>query len=201
MAGLARALQVSPYLYLPQHLQSLCENMQPLIVNNTLDHIRTAIDTCLKDHDQDSYGRCVLASYWEDGMPLSSNRIIHDLLIILRNVTARVIALANPDGATNKTMDQVDLRRLHLTHTIEDAWSDLMKKTATGVRPQADTSSDVDLKLNKNLRGVYVMSLGYFDDIRKYAEKREHEGKKWSRDSYMKEIMGTSLVRKERERQ
>ncbi|CAO3618813.1 unnamed protein product [Mucor hiemalis] len=190
LAGLARALQVSPYLYKPVQLQSICENMHPLIVNQTLDNIRNAIDTCLSDHDEDSYSRRVLANYWEAGMPLSSNRIIHDLLIILRNVTARVIAITKPSKGS---VDKNDLKKLHLTTNIENAWSDLMKKTAGGVRPQEIDAGEMDKKLYKNLRGIYVMSLGYFDDIKKYAEKRENEGKAWSRDAYMKEIMGTSL--------
>jgi phosphatidylinositol 4-kinase len=192
MAGLARALQVSPFLYKPYQLQSLCENMQPLIVDATLDNIRNAIETCLEECDIESHSRRVLARYWEAGTPLSSNRIIHDLLIILRNVSARVIALANPKN--NKLPDLIDSKKLHLTINIEEAWSDLMKKVADGVRPQDAELTEIDKKLNKNLRGIYVMSLGYFDDIRKYAEKRENEGKKWSLDSYMKEIMGTSLV-------
>lgn len=191
LAGLARALQVSPYLYKSVQLQSICENMHPLIVNQTLDNIRNAIDTCLSDHDEDSYSRRVLANYWEAGMPLSSNRIIHDLLIILRNVTARVIAVTKPEKGS---IDQKDLKKLHLTTNIEHAWSDLMKKTAGGIRPEETEAGEMDKKLYKNLRGIYVMSLGYFDDIKKYAEKRENEGKAWSRDAYMKEIMGTSLV-------
>lgn len=190
LAGLARALQVSPYLYKAYQLQALCEYMQPLIVDKTLENIRNAIDDCLKECDIEAYSKRVLASYWEAGIPLGSNRIIHDLLIILRNVTARVIAVSNP---TNDQPEQISLKKLHLTTNIENAWSDLMKKVAEGVRPQGDQVSETDKKLNKSLRGIYVMSLGYFDDIRKYALKRENEGKKWSLDSYMKEIMGTSL--------
>ncbi|KAI8079556.1 uncharacterized protein B0P05DRAFT_541070 [Gilbertella persicaria] len=186
LAGLARALQVSPYLHQPHQLQSLCENIQPLFVDSTLDHIKAAIDGCLKQSDKTSYSRRVLASYWEAGIPLSSNRIIHDLLIILRNVTARVIA----DDYAALPVEHTSTSQLHLTTHIEHAWSGLMKKVAGGFRPQDD---QVDQKLNKNLRGAYVMSLGYFDEIKRYAERRENEGKAWSLDSYMREIMGTSL--------
>ncbi|KAI9473755.1 MAG: hypothetical protein EXX96DRAFT_316861 [Benjaminiella poitrasii] len=190
LAGLARALQVSPYLFKAHQLQSICVNMQPLIVDNTLDNVKYAIDACLKECDHDAYSRRVLASYWEAGIPLSSNRIIHDLLIILRNVTARVITASNPNDQKD---DIIDLKKLHLTTNIEHSWSILMEKVSNGVRPQAEELTEMDKKLNKNLRGIYVMSLGYFDEIRKYAEKRENEGKKWSLNSYMKEIMGTSL--------
>ncbi|KAI9260781.1 hypothetical protein BY458DRAFT_258098 [Sporodiniella umbellata] len=89
LAGLARALQLSPFLYKPSHIHALCDNIQPLIVNKTLDLIKNAIDGCLQECDENSFSRKVLGNYWEDGMPLSSNRIIHDLLIILRNACAR----------------------------------------------------------------------------------------------------------------
>lgn len=191
MAGLARALQVSPYLYKPAQLQAIYVNMQPLFVDQTLDNINHATETCLRECDRNSYSRRVLASYWEAGMPLSSNRIIHDFLIILRNVTARVIASYSP---TKETVSQNEMKRLHLTVNIENAWSDLMKKAAEGVRPEDSQLDELDRRLDENLRGIYVISLGYFDDIRKYAEKRENEGKTWSPGSYMKEIMGTSLV-------
>ena len=193
LSGLARALQVSPYLHRPAQLQSICENIHPLIVDKTLDHIRNAIDACLQENNTESYSRRVLASYWEAGMPLSSNRIIHDLLIIMRNVTARVLSLSKP-VCNNGPATEQELEKLYLTTHIEHAWSDLMKKTAEGCRPMEANSNEIDRKLYKNLRGIYVMSLGYFDDIKKYAVKRENEGKTWSPDSYMKEIMGTSLV-------
>lgn len=195
LAGLARALQVSPYLYKAYQLEALCEYMQPLIVDKTLDNIRIAIDSCLTTCDAEAYSRQVLASYWEAGIPLSANRIIHDLLIILRNVTARVIAVSRPTHEQQQQQQQhahISLHKLHLTTTnIESAWSDLMIKVAQGVGSQS--GGDTDKKLNKNLRGIYVMSLGYFHDIKNYAVKRENEGKKWSLDAYMKEIMGTSL--------
>ncbi|KAG0179232.1 phosphatidylinositol-4- kinase [Apophysomyces sp. BC1034] len=183
LAGLARALQLSPYLYKPNQLLALCQNTQPLIQDETLDHIRVAITTCLKEHDVTDYSRRVLARYWEEGVPLSSNRVVHDLLIVLRNVTARVITgLADP---VNKAFCKNRLKKLHLTTDIEDAWSTLMRNTAQ-ITERSET-------LKKNLRGVYVMSLGYYEDIRKYAERSAQDGKKWAPDAYMQEILGTSL--------
>ncbi|KAI8974048.1 hypothetical protein BDB01DRAFT_807332 [Pilobolus umbonatus] len=175
MAGLARALQVSPYLYTVEHLQSFVTHMQPLIVDDALDIVKSTIEQCLT---QDSYSRRVLASYWENGMPLSSNRIIHDLLIVLRNIIARVMS-----GVHTK-ISTLDLNKLHLTSHIHAAWSELMK---------IDRIKKHDLDIGTELKGIYSMSLGYYCDIRKYADKRENEGKHWSRDSYMKEIMGLSL--------
>ncbi|KAI9340342.1 hypothetical protein BD770DRAFT_218479 [Pilaira anomala] len=191
LAGLARALQLSPYLYKPEQLQAIYLNMQPLLVDRTLTNINLATDTCLSECDKEAYSRRVLSSYWEAGMPLSSNRVIHDFLITLRNVTARMIASSSP---VHETVTPKEFRKLHLTTNIESAWSELMKKTAEGIRPEDRQWTDLDRTLDKNLRSIYVFSLGYFDDIRKYAERRETEGKTWSPRSYMKEIMGTSLV-------
>lgn len=195
LAGLARALQMSPFLYKSSHIRALCDNIQPLIVDKTLDMIKNAIDGCLQECDATDFSRQVLANYWEDGMPLSSNRIIHDLLIILRNAGARVIAAAKPSESNKPIkMSETSLDKLHLTNNIENAWSDLMNKTAHNVQSLSQGLGEQDVKLTKMLRSIYVMSLGYFEDIKKYAERRENEGKRWSLDSYMNEIMGTSLV-------
>ncbi|CEG79179.1 Putative Phosphatidylinositol 4-kinase stt4 [Rhizopus microsporus] len=194
LAGLARALQVSPFLYRPCHLQALCDNIQPLIVDQTLETINHAIDVCLRERDVNDYSRQVLGHYWESGIPLSSNRIIHDLLVILRNVIARVITAAKP-GEDDQEMNTLAFQpgTLHLTSSIESAWTQLMKKTAHTIQSLNRSEGEQNLRIEKTLRGIYVMSLGYFDDIKKYAERRETEGKTWSRDSYMNEIMGTSL--------
>ncbi|KAF7723837.1 phosphatidylinositol-4- kinase [Apophysomyces ossiformis] len=183
LAGLARALQLSPYLHKPNQLLALCQNTQPLIQDETLDHIRVAITTCLKEHDATAYSRRVLQRYWEEGVPLSSNRVVHDLLIVLRNVAARVIT--DYSESTNSTISQKRYKSLHLTKDIERAWSTLMRNTA-----KVNEKSEL---LKKNLRGVYVMSLAYYEDIRKYAEKSAQDGKKWAPDAYMQEILGTSL--------
>lgn len=191
LAGLSRALQLSPFLFRANQLLALCHNTQFLIQDETLDNIRTAITTCLKEHDATSYSRRVLNKYWEDGTPLSSNRVVYDLLVILRNVTTRVIADSHPDQSTTTTLSTTGgSKKLHLTRDVEHAWSELMKKTASGVRPTAASDAEKDELLNKNMRTIYVTSLGYYEDIKKYA----NEGEKWAPDAYMQEIMGTSLV-------
>ena len=195
LAGLSRALQLSPYLYRPNQLLSLCHNTQFLIQDETLDNIRSAITTCLKDHDPLAYSRRVLNKYWEDGVPLSSNRVVHDLLIILRNVTARVIADSKPDASTETPSPAVNtLKKLHLTRDVEQAWTELMQKTASDTRRDFSNDTEKDELLNKNMRSVYVTSLGYYEDIKKFADKTAEDGNKWAPDAYMQEIMGTSLV-------
>ncbi|KAI8097412.1 uncharacterized protein BX664DRAFT_326316 [Halteromyces radiatus] len=187
LAGLSRALQLSPYLYRSNQLLILCTNTQSLIQDTVLEQIATSIQTCLKDHDVSGYGRRVLARYWEDGMPLSSNRVVYDLLIVLRNVTARVLAQADPSNNEPSTPSVLvgKTRKSHWTDTIDTAWSALMKKPF-------DTSNK-NQELNHSLRSVYVMSSGYYEDVRKFAENQDQNDNKWATDGYMQEIMGTSL--------
>lgn len=193
LAGLSRALQLSPYLYRPNQLLALCQNTQPLIRDDTLDLVRISITSCLRDAEGTAYSRRVLARYWEDGIPLSSNRVIHDLLIVFRNVLARVLTHMQPnkETITPLVVSKERLSKLYLPQDIEEIWSNLM---------QEPVKQEEELTLSKSLKHVYLMSLGYFEDIRKFAEKSIQEGRKWAPDAYMQEIMGTSLVR-ERERQ
>lgn len=187
LAGLSRALQLSPYLYRPNQLLALCQNTQPLIRDDTLDLIRISITSCLRDAEGTAYSRRVLARYWEDGVPLSSNRVIHDLLIVFRNVLARVLIHMKPtkDTVTPLVVPKERFSKLYLPQDIEEIWAQLMQQPA---KIEAET------QLSKTLKHVYLMSLGYFEDIRKYAEKSIQEGRKWAPDAYMQEIMGTSLV-------
>ncbi|CAO0794100.1 unnamed protein product [Mucor circinelloides] len=186
LAGLSRALQLSPYLYRPNQLLALCQNTQPLIRDDTLDLIRISITSCLRDAEGTAYSRRVLARYWEDGVPLSSNRVIHDLLIVFRNVLARVLIHMKPtkDTVTPLVVPKERFSKLYLPQDIEEIWAQLMQQPA---KIEAET------QLSKTLKHVYLMSLGYFEDIRKYAEKSIQEGRKWAPDAYMQEIMGTSL--------
>ncbi|CAO3596291.1 unnamed protein product [Absidia cylindrospora] len=186
LAGLSRALQLSPYLYRTNQLLTLCNNTQSLIQNNVLDQISTSIQACLKDHDVSGYGRRVLARYWEDGMPLSSNRVVYDLLVVLRNVTARVLTQTDPSNSVLSSPSSVGkYRKHHWTDTIDESWTVLMKK------PFAIAEKNQELA--QSLRSVYVMSSGYYEDIHKFAEGGSQAGNKWSPDAYMQEIKGISL--------
>lgn len=192
LAGLSRALQLSPYLYRPNQLLALCKNTQPIIRDDTLELIRVSITSCLRDAEGTAYSRRVLARYWEDGIPLSSNRVIHDLLIIFRNVLVRVLAHSQPTTSTPIVVAAQKFAKLHLPHDIEDIWSSLMQEPAKAIHPTE--ASNKDMLLNKSLKHVYLMSVGYFEDIHRFAEKSVQEGRKWAPDAYMQEIMGTSLV-------
>lgn len=192
MAGLFRALQSTPYLFRTNQLLALCVNTQALVQDSVLEQIGTIITTCLKNNDVTSYSRRVLARYLEDGIPLSSNRIVYDLLVVLRNVGARVLAQEDPannhsDSSSLKSTAKTN--KVHWTNTIDRSWSTLMKN--------AFNVEQKDQKLASSLRSVYVMSIGYYEDIRKFAEKSAQDGEKWAIDAYMQEIMGTSLVNRD----
>ncbi|KAG1436818.1 hypothetical protein G6F56_013394 [Rhizopus delemar] len=166
MTGFFRAVQESPFLYRSTQLLSVCKNIHTLLNDDTLDMIRVSIATCLKNT---GYSRQILNWYMEQSAPLSSNRLIHDLLIAFRNVLARVL-IVDPQSYSS----------------FENIWSMLMEhRTLPPPNPE----------LHKNVKQLFVMSLGYYDDIRKFAEKSVQEGETWAPDAYMPEIMGTSLVR------
>ncbi|CAO3637256.1 unnamed protein product [Cunninghamella echinulata] len=188
LAGLFRALQSTPYLFRTNQLLTLCVNTQALVQDSVLEQISTIITTCLKNNDVTSYSRRVLARYLEDGIPLSSNRIVYDLLVVLRNVGARVLAQedpANNHSNSSSLKSTTKTNKVHWTNAIDHSWSTLMKN--------AFNAEQKDQKLASSLRSVYVMSIGYYEDIRKFAEKSAQEGEKWAIDAYMQEIMGTSL--------
>lgn len=192
MAGLSRALQLSPFLYKPNQLLALCQHAQPLIRDDTLDLVRISISSCLKDAEPTAYSRRILTRYSDDKAPLSSNRVINDLLIVLRNVLARVIARTEPTPET-KTPIVVSVEKsakLYLPKDIGSSWSMLMQDTAK----KAQSATEKDVSLKKSLKYVYALSLGYYEDIHRFAEKSTQEGKKWAPHAYMQEIMGTSLV-------
>lgn len=157
--------------------------------------VRISITSCLRDAEGTAYSRKILARYWEDGIPLSSNRVIHDLLIVFRNVLARVLAQFEPTSQTTSPLviNAKKLNKLHLPHDVEQTWASLMQKSS--IRP-IDKSIEKNNMLVKSIKQVYAMSIAYFEDIHRYAEKSIQEGKKWAPDAYMQEIMGTSMVSK-----
>lgn len=197
LSGFFRAIQLSPFLYRPSQLLSLCKNIQSLLNDDTLDMVRVSITTCLKNAENNAYSRRVLAQYMEEDAPLSSNRIIHDLLIAFRNVLSRVLTHAAPDNSTAVpiTLNSQQLSKMYLPCDIESIWSLLMENPSKKFNVTTEQGSYIDKSLVKNIKQLFIMSLGYHDDIRKFAEKSVQEGTKWAPDAYMQEIMGTSLVR------
>ncbi|KAI9253575.1 hypothetical protein BY458DRAFT_535835 [Sporodiniella umbellata] len=167
MTGFFRAVQTSPFLYRPPQLLALCKNIRNLLNDDTLDMIRVSIATCLKS---DGYSLQVLNWYAEQENPLSSNRVVYDLLISFRNVLSRVLTQnSNPQPTSRFTWPCESLLMEH------------------AIKPQTDP------ELHKNIKHLFVMSLGYHEDIKKFAEKSIQEQTSWSPEAYMQEIMGTSL--------
>ncbi|RCH96416.1 phosphatidylinositol-4- kinase [Rhizopus azygosporus] len=194
LAGLTRALQLSPFLYRPAQLLNLCTNVQAMLQDDVLDMIRISITTCLRNADKSAYSRRVLAQYMNDGAPLSSNRIVHDLLVIFRNTLARILANAVPESSctTPIVLTPKQCSKLYITKDIERIWTTLMQYSSKN-HEVIDKGSEIDAQLKKCVKHLYVTSLGYHDDARKFAEKSDQEGAEWAPDAYMQEILGTSL--------
>ncbi|RUP11993.1 hypothetical protein BC936DRAFT_139863, partial [Jimgerdemannia flammicorona] len=188
--------------------------MQPLLHNETLSHVRKAVSTCLKATEHSAYSRLILAKYWEDG-PLSNNKIIFDMMILLRNALARVVVNRNiptspPSSAPISNGDSLNHRvstehtpngNMHSSESINAR--DLMRVEfceAWGVHnPSSDKTQPLPFadaereQLARGLRALYVMSLAYYTDIKGFSEQSVVDGKKLSPDAYWKDIMGASL--------
>ncbi|RUS21517.1 hypothetical protein BC937DRAFT_92429, partial [Endogone sp. FLAS-F59071] len=211
--GLFRGLQDSPYIWQPSQLNYLIRNMQPLLHNETLSHIRQAISNCLKATEHTAYSRRILAKYWEDG-PLSNNKIIFDMMILLRNALARVVVNremsvlshssapvadgvnVNHDSANRSTSggptssESIDIRELIRSDFCE-TWRISNPSSYYALPPTLEDAEREQLA--RGLRAVYVMSLGYFTDIKGFSDQSAADGKRFAPDAYWKDIMGTSL--------
>ncbi|RCI05105.1 phosphatidylinositol-4- kinase, partial [Rhizopus stolonifer] len=178
--GLSRALQLSPFLCKTEQLLALCQRIQPLISDKTMDLIRASITTCLGDTESSAYSRDVLACYWKEGMSFSPNCFIHNLLVTFRNLLVRTTTQIKEDAFERQ-------HKSYLPHAIQKSWSTLLQQ------PMPILEQEKLASLTQSLKHIYQMSMEYFEDSQRYAEKSILEGKKWSPDAYIQEIMGTSL--------
>ncbi|OBZ83610.1 Phosphatidylinositol 4-kinase stt4 [Choanephora cucurbitarum] len=180
LAGLSRALQFSPFVYRTDQLLALCQRIQPLIRDDLMESIRASVNKSLKDDEDASYSRHILTCYWEMRIPLSPNGFIHGLLVMFRNTLARVLIPKKDQGLLNS-------HKTYLPHAIQNAWSILLQQPAP-------TMDQEDIPgLVQSMKRIYELSIEYFEDLQKYAERSIQQGKKWTQDAYMQEIMGTSL--------
>jgi phosphatidylinositol 4-kinase len=161
-------------------LLSIVQNTQPLIQNETLDHVRYALDSCIAERGPDDYSRQIARKYWDEQQPLSNNRLIYDLLVILRNVTARMVVGQEPKADT--------FRKEYSTQTFQDTCRMLVTRESVVIRPSSEDASDKSNQLSK------AMSLGYYEDVKKLDSSTSTELKAQTSEAYMPEIMASSLV-------
>ncbi|KAI9022175.1 hypothetical protein CLU79DRAFT_815895 [Phycomyces nitens] len=195
LAGLSRALQTSPFLYKPYQLVHLYTYTQPLLKEHSLENIRCAISRCLNEHPATSYSRHILDRYWQSGMPLSGNRIVYDFLSTIRNVSIGVLGNINPRNVPDNWVcpESPEDQKMAIKRPLECLRSTLLQQPTERIDHSLSDSVEKNILLNKNLRAIYVMSLGYYKDLREFAEKIVQDGKKWSIDIYMTEILSASL--------
>ncbi|KAI8142097.1 hypothetical protein BJV82DRAFT_617170 [Fennellomyces sp. T-0311] len=183
-AGLLRAYQLSRYIFRPDQFMSVWISSHDLINDNVLDAVRKSISACLESDTADMASRHILSNYWNARMPLSSNRMICDLLIIWRNCLARIVS--NCGATTGPQEDRFcpDYADMYLTTRIKEPWTKLMERTQHDTPPE-----ELSRELVQKLNGTYVMSLGYYVDAKDYLQEHGVQGK----DGYMREIMGLGL--------
>ena len=76
-----------------------------------------------------------------------------------------------------------------------DTCNILADRASKVIRPSSADASDRDQQLSKAMRGVYVMSLGYYEDVKELDSSTSSEIKASSSEAYMAGIMASSLVR------
>ncbi|OZJ03933.1 hypothetical protein BZG36_03611 [Bifiguratus adelaidae] len=208
--GLCRALQETPYIWKPAHFNFLVQNLRPIIQGELLNRMRDALTNTLTSDEVSPYCRQVLKKHSEI-TPLSNNKIIDEILLMLRNVLARVLVhmtmerehkneaddgtrdyLQSNGTLSTKKKDPFDL-------TFQEVWERVVQErsqTHANAKAEGDASSNLHEQLDKNLRGIYVMSMGYFEDIKYYVEKNRDQGNDDatpSIDVYWRDIMASSL--------
>ncbi|CAO3624867.1 unnamed protein product [Cunninghamella blakesleeana] len=164
-----------------------------------------------------STSRLLLKIYWENDVPLTPNRIIYDSLVVIRNILAR-IAVNEDTNFNNHCLDFNDWfcygkfrKKSHLTCNIERIWTELMKNTAniklsvplssSKINNSCDLNNSnenenvIDEERNrKNMRALYVSSVGYYHDVRDNLKMMEINGiEDRSETFYLTGIMGISL--------
>ncbi|KAL1922497.1 uncharacterized protein VTP21DRAFT_10036 [Calcarisporiella thermophila] len=191
--GLFRAIQNSEYPWLGEHLHSLVEHTRELINDDSLLHIEESIASCLKSTDNSVYSRRLLAKYWESGNPLSNNRIILDILLAARNMLAKILTsnsrskqeIANEDnGEQTSTMNT----------TRTDPSNPVAQNFPALFEMLLQCGSDISLiEHQKALRGLYVLSLGFHDEIQQVRDACMLEARPTSLDLYIQGILAGSL--------
>lgn len=160
---------------------------------STLERVRQSIRYILScrqessttpSSDRFSYCHQMLEGYWKAGIPFSNNRIIYDLLILLRNSLAR--NLRPDDPQLDITFCHDTFQKLHLTKTLEHSkWSQLLDVCLPG-------HDDVERspEFIKCLSAIYVTCLEYYQDVKRYTSSQQ----KIRNDGYLIFIMGLCLV-------
>ncbi|KAI8342828.1 hypothetical protein BC941DRAFT_509709 [Chlamydoabsidia padenii] len=171
LIGTTRALQLSPFVSTTLQLNQIYDNIHYFTQQKLLTNLQTIISP-----DTNDKTRRVLAKYWDQGEPLTSNRIIYDVMILFRNILARNLASSDTPLFTLLQVGPGS----HLTGGITQAWTRLL-------------STPVTLRTNdwqrteKNLKAMYVTSMDYYQDLRNQFNTGG------SRPCYSMEIMGTCL--------
>lgn len=133
------------------------------------------------------------------------------MMILLRNALARVVVNRemsvlshtsapvadgvniNHDSANRSptSSESIDIREL-IRSDFCDTWRISNPSSNYALLPPLGDAEREQLA--RGLRAVYVMSLGYFTDIKGFSDQSAADGKRFAPDAYWKEIMGTSLV-------
>jgi hypothetical protein len=179
--GLLAALETSSLEFQSRDFADLVSHSNPFLSSETSEHIRQAI-TVIKQDTTNSYAYRVLMQYADEGIVLSSNRVVLQVLTVKRNMIGCLIK-AHLEKAHNK--EKSPAPTAPTSTGFDEVWVSLL---TTPVRVSAVGSVD----LTKIMRTEYIMSLQFFADMRSFANELLAQGNV-SYEFYYTEIMGISL--------
>lgn len=152
-------------------------------VRQSVRHVLSSTRESTTIKDRFWYCSQMLQGYWKAGIPFSNNRIIYDLLILLRNSLARNLRPDEP--RSDSTFCHDTFQELHLTKTLEHSkWSQLLDVCLPGHDDVERTPDFI-----KCLSAIYVTCLEYYQDVKGYTSSQQK-----TRDGYLIFIMGLCLV-------
>ncbi|KAF9919852.1 phosphatidylinositol-4- kinase [Linnemannia zychae] len=215
--GLLTALESSNFEFESRDFANLVSHSNPLLSNNTSEHIRKAIDTITQEPST-SYARRVLSAYARDNILLSSNRVVLQVLTVKRNMIARLIKVNTTRvELIEEQQVEADVQSLALEskarHTLEYSCEDEKPSVHAEFTIKQPTTATQDFEaiwtsllsntfkrtavageadLTKVLRAEYIMSLQFLADMRMFANDLLAKGSV-SGEFHYREIMSVSL--------
>ncbi|KAG0046870.1 phosphatidylinositol-4- kinase [Gryganskiella cystojenkinii] len=214
--GLWTALETSTLAFEPKDFADLVAHSSAFLSNETSDHIRKAIGT-IKQETANIYARRVLIQYAREGIVLSSNRVLLQVLTVKRNMIGRIIdnQIPQPSKANGALYGHAKVNGKHAVEHSEDDGPSQHQDAASSsaslvpaelvtvksfeeiwtallIKPAKLNAAAGQYDLTKVMRTEYIQSLQFFADIRELANELLAKGSA-SHEFYYAEIMGIAL--------
>ncbi|KAF9427764.1 phosphatidylinositol-4- kinase, partial [Podila epigama] len=188
--GLLAALETSTLIFKPIDFSNFVMHSNAFLSSETAESIRRAVFH-VKQETNNSNARSVLTQYAEEGIVLSSNRVVLQVLTVKRNMIGclihshRTLPSSTRSSSPAPTGAPVAQPAPLTSPSFDEIWTSLLTAAV-----DLTTAGPVDL--TKIMRTEYIMSLQFFSDMRSFANELLAQGNV-SFEFYYSEIMGISL--------